>query len=156
MKKSVYVYVTGEVYHPGVQELAVGERWVTAVGQAEPKRGADLTVINLAAKVQDQQMILVPAVEPVQSGSSGRAGRSRRTGGSNAIMKGPGGSDSVRLNLATAQELDSVLPGIGPELARRIIDYREKHGPFSSVDQLKNVSGIGEKKYGQLKDRVSL
>jgi competence protein ComEA len=136
------VYVTGAVLHPGVVRLAEGERVVDAIEEAGgPLPDADLESLNLAQTVQDGQKVMVP--------KQGQGGE----GGTGAGTDAEGGK--VSINSAGARELEE-LPGIGPTLAERIIAYREKMGGFKSVEELKQVSGIGEKKFAELEDLIEL
>jgi competence protein ComEA len=143
----IIVDVTGWVRRPGVYEFRQGDRVIDAVRMAGGgKPGADLTSINLAALLTDGQQILVP-----------RKGKAGVVAGSAGGI-GPAGSGTdalINLNTATLDQLES-LPGIGPSLGQRIIDYREEHGPFRSVDDLLNVSGIGEKRLADLRSKVTV
>jgi competence protein ComEA len=142
----VIVHVAGLVRRPGVYELPEGSRVIDAIEAAGgAKAGADLAALNLAAVLADAQQILVP-----KRGAGGDGG-----GGSGG--GGPGGGDSglVNINTASLEELET-LPGVGPVLAQSIIDYREEHGPFTRIEDLMNVSGIGEKRFEDLKDKVTV
>lgn len=136
----IVVHVAGWVHRPGVYEFGQGDRVIDAVRRAgEAKRGADLTSLNLAALLVDGQQIVVlkrgqpPSLQP-PSGT---------------------GEALVNVNTATIDQLES-LPGIGPTLAQRIIDHREEHGPFRSVDELLDVSGIGDQTLAELRPRVTV
>jgi competence protein ComEA len=149
----VVVHVVGRVRHPGVRQLPLGSRVadaVAAAGGAAAK--ADLSALNLARVLVDGEQVRVPAVgealvPPVPSGPGGGGGSGAGSAG------GPGAK--VSLNTADLAGLDS-LPGVGPVLARRILDWRTAHGRFTSVDELGEVSGIGEKLLAQLSPLVSL
>jgi competence protein ComEA len=134
----LYVDVAGEVRRPGLYRVARGARVAAAVGLAGGfTRHADSTQVNLAAPLQDGQQVIVP---------SGGAGGAVAAGGA-----GPGaGKRPVSLAMATAEDLDS-LDGIGPTLAQRIVQYRQAHGGFHSIDELRQVDGIGDKRFQQLK-----
>jgi competence protein ComEA len=133
----LYVDVAGEVRRPGLYRVARGSRTAAAVGMAGGfTRSADSTQVNLAAPLQDGQQVIVPA-----------------RGASGAVASGSGASDGKRpvsLATATADDLDS-LDGIGPTLAQRIVEYRQAHGGFHSLDELRQVDGIGDKRFQQLK-----
>lgn len=129
------VDVAGRVRHPGLVRLPMGARVddaLRAAGGALP--GVPLVELNLARKLADGEQVLV---------------------GVTATATGPGGSTLLNLNTATVSDIDG-LPGIGPVLAQRIIDWRTEHSHFASVDQLREVSGIGESKYSALKAKVTV
>ncbi|MDD3717182.1 MAG: helix-hairpin-helix domain-containing protein [Actinomycetota bacterium] len=135
------VHVSGAVAHPGVVLLAPGDRVIDAVEAAGgPLPEADLERLNLAQPVQDGQKVEVPL-----QGEQGE----QATGGTGEVGR------KINLNTADRRSLEG-LPGIGPTLADRIIAYREKKGGFSSVDELKRVSGIGEKKFEEIRDLVEV
>jgi competence protein ComEA len=135
----VVVHVVGAVQLPGLYRLARGTRVADAVARAGGATAkADLALINLAALVSDGQQVVVPARAPPGSPSA--------TGGASA---GP-----VHLNSATIEQLDA-LPGVGPVTAQKIVDYREKHGAFSSVRELDAIPGIGPARLEQLTELVA-
>ncbi len=141
----VVVHVVGQVRRPGVRHLPAGSRVadaVAAAGGATSK--ADLGAVNLARVLVDGEQVRVPArgeaVAP--TGAGGAAG-------------GPPGGGRVPLNTADAAALDT-LPGVGPVLAARIVEWRTSHGRFTSVDELAEVSGIGEKLLAQLRPLVTV
>ena len=145
----IIVDVAGWVRRPGVYEFRQGDRVVDAIRMAGgAKHGADLMSINLAALLTDGQQIVVLR--------RGRAGPSGAAGGGGSGPPGTGGAEPlVNLNTATVDQLES-LPGIGPALAQRILDYRQEHGPFRSVEDLTKVSGIGEKRLADLRSKVTV
>lgn len=133
------VDVEGKVHRPGLVRVPDGSRVddaIRAAGGLLP--GVSTASLNLAQKLSDGQQVLV-GLGPAPAPGSGTGGAA------------PGGL--LDLNLATAEQLDG-LPGIGPVLAQRIVDWRTEHGRFASVDQLREVSGIGESKYSSLKAKV--
>ena len=143
------VHVAGAVREPGVYRLAAGARVQDAVRRAGgPRRGADINAINLAATVADGQQIVVPSRASVLSGAP------RAAAGPGTGATGPeGGGAPISLNSATAEQLDT-LDGVGPATARKIIDWRTRHGGFRSVADLSQVPGIGPKKLAALRDKV--
>ena len=129
---TIVVHVAGAVARPGVYTLLPGDRVADAVRRAGgPTDDAELDRVNLAAFITDGQRIHIPGPDE------------------------DGGSSTVNLNYAGQRELES-LPGIGPALAGRIIDYRERNGPFSSIDELLGVPGIGPSTLERLRELVSL
>ncbi|MBB2987048.1 helix-hairpin-helix domain-containing protein [Terracoccus luteus] len=155
----VVVHVVGQVARPGLVRLPAGSRVADAlVAAGGATRAADLTSLNLARVVGDgeQLHVLRPGETPppvVAGGGLGAGGTAG--GGSAAGGAGPSGGAPavVDLNGADLGALDS-LPGVGPVLAQRILDWRAEHGRFSSVDELGEVSGIGDKLMAQLRPRV--
>lgn len=156
---AVRVHVVGRVRSPGVVRLQAGDRVqdaVRAAGGAAP--GADLNRVNLARAVQDGEQVRVPrpgekVTEPPAAGAATASGTSPPgTGG--AGTSGAGGSGvQVDLNSADESALDA-LPGVGPVIAGRIVQWRTEHGRFSSVEELSEVSGIGEKAMERLRPLV--
>jgi len=139
---SIVVDVGGRVRRPGLVTLPLGSRVADALRAAGGAlRQHDLLSMNLAAKVSDGQLLLVGV-----PGATATTGAAAGAGGST----GP-----VNLNTATAEDLDA-LPGIGPVLAQHILDWRTAHGSFSSVDQLRDVSGIGDSTFADLAPLVTV
>jgi competence protein ComEA len=135
----VVVHVVGAVQVPGLYRLARGKRVADALARAGGATAkADLALINLAALVSDGQQVVVPARAP--------------PGAAPAAGEAAGGP--VHLNSATLEQLDA-LPGVGPVTAQKILDYREKHGAFSSVRELDAVPGIGPARLEQLTELVA-
>ena len=146
----ITVYVTGKVRKPGVLVLPGGSRIVDAIEAAGGLRpGAKPGALNLARRLVDGEHITVGASSAAMPGG-GPAGA--HPAGPGPALGGAGGP--IDLNLATAEELDQHLPGVGEVLARRIVEYREAHGGFRSVEQLRDVTGIGERRFAELKDKV--
>jgi len=145
------VQVAGEVARPGVYRVPAGARVNEAVQRAGGlTRRADQAGVNLVARVQDGQQVIVP-----RRGAAGAAVASAGSGGGGAGAGGGGSSGRpVSLSSATVAQLDG-LDGIGPTLAQRIVDYRQTHGGFRSVDQLRDVSGIGDKRFEALRKAVT-
>jgi len=145
----IQIYVTGAVEKPGVYRLPSEARVYEAIDMAQSLPTANLKNINLALKLEDGQAIVVPAIGEEPSSDSQGAGIISATASSSM-----GGSGKVNINTASVQELDEKLPGIGPTLAQRIVDYRKLHGPFAKIEDLNDVSGIGDQKYAEIKDII--
>jgi competence protein ComEA len=148
------VHVVGQVVRPGLVRLRQGARLADAIAAAGGARpGADLAALNLARLVIDGEQIRVPRPGEVLASGSGVAGPPGSAGGAGGSPSGSGAP--LSLNSADVAALDA-LPGVGPVLAQRIIDWRTAHGRFTSVDELGEVSGIGDKLLAQLRPRVTL
>jgi competence protein ComEA len=142
----ILVDVAGWVRRPGVYEFVPGARVIDAIEAAGGARsGAALEALNLAAPLVDGTQILVP--------KRGQAPPSAAAGAAGAGTAAGGGL--INVNTASAAELET-LPGIGEVLAQRIIDHRTEHGPFASVDDLLDVSGIGEVTLAEIRDLVTV
>jgi competence protein ComEA len=155
----VVVHVAGAVAAPGVVRLGNGSRVVDAVTAAGGLRAdADPDRVNLAATLVDGQRVVVPIVgQPIPAEVAPAPVPS--SGGTTTAAGASSGAAStgapVDLNTATAEQLDA-LPGVGPSTAAAILDHRSSAGPFTSVDQLLDVRGIGEAKLEALRDLVSV
>lgn len=157
-EKTIAVYVTGEVKNPQVVELKEGSRLNDAVQLAGGlTEKADSEAVNLAMTVSDGAQYVIPAVgeelKVVDSnGSSNNAENSQGTTPSNSNTSQ---NQEGKININTAdQKLLMELDGIGEALSERIINYREENGGFKSIEELKNVDGIGDKRYAAIKDKV--
>ena len=150
----VTVHVAGAVRRPGVYRLAAGARVDDALRSAGGARDrADLTAVNLAAKLEDGRQVLVPERAAAPSAGGGASG------GATGAPAAPGGGGAaaapINLNTATLEQLDT-LDGVGPGIAQRILDYREQHGGFSRVEELGEVPGIGAKRLATLTPLVTV
>jgi competence protein ComEA len=173
--QQIVVFVSGAVQNPGVYKLNPGERIGDAVNLAGGIRedGAD-DYVNLAAQVKDGQQIKIPTIEEARNliargeGDGFGVGTGDGTDTANAGAAAGGVNDSmatgtsrnipavnakVNINTANASSLQT-LNGIGPATAQKIIEYRNTHGAFTSIEALKQVSGIGEKKFAAIADMI--
>ena len=135
---TVLVDVEGAVRRPGVVRLPAGSRVIDAVEAAGGVRDGHRPVVNLARAVVDGEQLLI--------------GQNGETTGS---MGSTGSNGKIDINAATASQLDA-LPGIGPVLAQRIVEYRTAHGRFSALRDLQKVPGIGDSKYANLAGSISV
>jgi competence protein ComEA len=169
----IWIDVAGAVRRPGLYSLPAGSRVAAALERAGGAlRRADTAAVNLAAKLVDGQQVLVPARGPggaaaFAGGSpAGRVGGGTGTGGAtgaapsgangaaSAASAGLGPGARISLSTASPEQLEE-LDGIGPALAGRIVAYRQAHGGFRSIDQLQEVSGIGEKRFEAMRGSVA-
>ncbi|TRV82126.1 ComEA family DNA-binding protein [Streptomyces sp. 130] len=137
----IVVDVSGKVRDPGLRRLPAGSRVddaLTAAGGARP--GTDLAGLNRARVLMDGEQIVVGAPPVPAPAPGGLAGDGA-------------GAGPVSLSTATAEQLEG-LPGVGPVLAQHIVDYRTQHGGFRSVDELREVNGIGDRRFADLRPRV--
>jgi competence protein ComEA len=159
------VDVVGEVRQPGVQRVPAGARIADVVAAAGGLTDrADRARINFASPVVDGERVFVPAVGQQvpavvvgtpPSGTASAMPPAAGGGGTGAAGSPATPAAPVNLNTATLEVLDT-LPGVGPTTAQAIIDHRTEHGPFTSVDQLLDVRGIGDAKLAELRDRVTV
>jgi len=147
---TITVFVSGEVNNPGVVTIESEKRLSDVVeilgGTTE---NADLNKVNLAMKLEDESHYIIPKI-----GESVEIYSDDMPINSNEIIEDEK-SNLVNINKATIQELDT-LPGIGEATANKIINYRDENGDFKSIDEIKNVNGIGDKKYEELKSLISI
>ncbi|MFI1508998.1 MULTISPECIES: ComEA family DNA-binding protein [unclassified Streptomyces] len=153
----IVVDVSGKVRKPGIHRLPAGSRVVDALVAAGGVRpGADTDGLNRARFLVDGEQVVVgvPSAAGAAAGAGPGAGSGAGSAGS-AGTAGPGGGPAVpvSLNTATVDQLEA-LPGVGPVLAQHIIDHRAQHGGFRSVDELRDVNGIGERRFADLRNLV--
>ena len=144
----VVVAVVGEVANPGLMTLNEGSRIADALQIAQPLPHADLLAHNQAQLLVDGQQIHVQAI-----GATPPAGGASQAGGAEGAA--PAESGTVSLNSASASEL-TALPGVGEATAASIVAHREANGPFTAVEQLTDVRGIGPAKFEAMRDMVGL
>jgi competence protein ComEA len=147
------VHVAGRVLRPGVVHLPAGARVIDAVAAVGGvTAGADAARINLARPLADGEQVLVLAEgEPAPALGPGSVGPPAGAGAPASV----GGPALVDLNTATLADLDT-LPGVGPVLAQRILDWRRTNGRFTSVDELREITGVGEKRLADLRGKVTV
>ncbi|NSC21688.1 ComEA family DNA-binding protein [Streptomyces albus subsp. chlorinus] len=152
--KRLVVDVSGKVRDPGVHHLPAGSRVADALDAAGGlRKGADTSELNQARLLVDGEQIVVG--EPGKGGAAAAPPPGAASAGG-AAAGGAGGASGapVSLSSATPEQLET-LPGVGPVLAQHIVDYRTEHGGFTSVDQLKEVNGIGEKRFADIQPQVT-
>jgi competence protein ComEA len=169
-KPLIWVDVAGAVRRPGLYSLPDGARVAAALERAGGVSGrAERAAVNLAAKLMDGQQVFVPARGSAAGGAGGAGAAVGGAGAGGAgVASGAGASGSglsadgasggagarISLSSATQSQLEE-LDGIGPALAQRIIEYRDQHGGFRSIDELQEVSGIGAKRFEALKGSIA-
>jgi competence protein ComEA len=151
----VFVHVVGAVSQPGMVELVQGARIQDAVTAAGGfTEDADQLSVNLARVVTDGEQIVIGSLNADSAASNASAGSSSSgstaNGSSNVSSNG-----KVNINTATSEQL-CTLSGVGESTAAKIIAYRQQNGSFSSIEDLKNVSGIGDKKFAAIKDSITV
>ena len=149
--KEIVVYVAGAVNRPGVVQLAEGARAkdaVDACGGFLPT--ADTNGVNLAQKLKDGMQVTVPEKSPQGTAVQGAAVQGAQAGAAKPLPDG-----MVNINTADEKELDK-LPGVGPAMAKRIVEYRTENGAFQAPEEIKRVKGIGDAKYEKMKDKIAL
>lgn len=165
----VRIHVAGFVAKPGVYRLSGDARVNDALAMAGgAKPGADLEQLNLAAKLVDGTQLYVPGKKPAESAKvaepyqGGPRAPVSQTYAARPVDVQPGGGgsknpapNSVSLNTASKAQLEQ-LPGVGPSTAQKILDYRQEHGGFSSIDELMAVKGIGPKKMEAMRKYLRL
>jgi competence protein ComEA len=145
----IVVDVSGKVREPGIHRLPAGSRVADALSAAGGVRpGTNTDGLNRARFLVDGEQVIVGAPAAVPGAASGTG-----TGTGGAAVPGAAPAAPVSLNTATVEQLDT-LPGVGPVLAQHIIDYRTQHGGFRSVDELREVNGIGDRRFADLRNLV--
>ena len=149
----ILVFVNGQVARPAVYELPPGSRVEAAITAAGGfTEEANTAVVNLAQPLNDGAQVYVPGAEEnwpaagvVVNPAAGAAARS----------PGNGAVGLININTATIEELDA-LPGIGPSIAQKIVEYRESNGPFATIESIMDVPGIGEAKFAQIREQITV
>jgi competence protein ComEA len=140
---TIKIHITGEVLNPDMYEIEEGSRIDDAIKIAGgPTENADFNKINLAYELSDGEKIYIPSIFDEEDEYTVSSNEEKNSG-------------KININKANSEELQTIT-GIGPSLASKIIEYRETNGKFNSIEELKNVSGIGDKKYETIKEYVTL
>lgn len=149
--KKITVYVSGAVNEPGIVTLNEGDRLAKAVEKVGgTTKKADLNGINMAIKLQDEMHYIIPRIgelvkdsasEVVSEGNFNQAESSK--------------TSQININTATIEELDK-LPGVGEATANKIVNHRSESGEFKSIEEIKNVNGIGDKKFEEMKNLICI
>ena len=149
--KEIFVHLSGAVNKPGVLKLSEGTRVYEAVEMAGGLEvDADSSGINLARTLQDEERIHIPREGEIQTNPVQYANPATQSIGGETRQSG-----LININTADSASLQT-LTGIGPSTAEKILDYRQSSGPFRSIEQIKEVSGIGEKTYQKFKDKICI
>ena len=153
--KKITIYISGEVKKPGVVELNGNDRLMEGVNLCGGlTEGADLNAINLAMKIKDEGHYIIPKIgDKTEVKNSQEVDVIKKTDELININSDETKNDKINLNTATITELDS-LPGFGEVTAQKIIDYREENSKFNSIEEIKNIKGIGEKKFNNVKEYI--
>ncbi len=154
----VIIHITGSVKNPGIVKLKEGSRIEDAIEAAGGlTENADITKVNLAYIVEDGTKIKIPSASEEDIGDEDIIDSKS---GDNIIIEentvsSNNSTQTININKATEKEFET-LPGIGPSLASKIIEYRNQNGKFGSIEDIKNVNGIGDSKYEKIKDLITV
>jgi len=151
----IYVDIAGEIKFPGVYEMENGDRVFQLIEKAGgATENADISSINLSKKLTDGEKIIIFAKRNLID-SETTSSSTTQSNTSSSVNSPTKKSNLININTASQKELEE-LSGIGPVLAQRIIDYREKNGYFSTIEDIKKVSGIGDKRFEAIKDSITV
>ncbi|WP_290459812.1 DUF655 domain-containing protein [Romboutsia ilealis] len=149
-KKTITVFISGEVKNPGVVAIDAEKRLSDAVNElGGTTENADLNKVNLAVKLKDESHYIIPKI------GDNLESHNKETFENNIENDLNNKNNLININTASIQELDA-LPGVGEATANKIVNYREEKGKFNSIEEIKNVNGIGDKKYEELKTLISI
>lgn len=157
-ENTIIIHITGSVKKPGIVKLKEGSRIEDAIEEAGGlTENADITKVNLAYIVEDGTKIKIPSSSDEEIGDEEII--DNRSGENIIVEENTISSNKnnqiVNINKATEKEFQS-LPGIGPSLASKIVEYRSQKGKFESIEDIKNVTGIGSSKYENIKDLITV
>ncbi|WP_195937742.1 helix-hairpin-helix domain-containing protein [Romboutsia sp. 1001713B170131_170501_G6] len=146
--KEIRIFVSGEVKNPGVVTIENSKRLIDAIdllgGFTEE---ADLNKINLAMTIEDEMHYIIPKIGEEINNNNENATQNN--------IKSQEGNSKININIANVSDLDK-LPGVGEATANKILNYREEKGQFKSIEEIKNVNGIGDKKYEDIKEMITI
>ena len=153
----IVIHISGEVTNPGVISLKEGARVIDAINNAGGLTSkADISKVNLAYVLEDAQKIYIPSIDDKEDSVYILEG----SGDTEIVTSGAGNTENkkegklmININTATEEQLQE-LAGIGDSIAKRIVDYRKENGKFNSIEDIKNVSGIGDAKFNKIKDNI--
>lgn len=159
-KVSEFVDIKGAIVNPGMYEITENTRLGDIVKKAGGFENANENCINLAQKLEDAQMVVIPSKnekceKQTIDNSQNNSENMQTADASQNNTQENGNTNKININTATVQELQT-LEGVGETRAKDIIEYREKNGDFKDISEIQNVSGIGEKTYEKLKDKISI
>lgn len=152
----IIVHITGAVKKNGIVKLIQGARIYDAIEMAEGSlENADLSKINLAYTLEDGQKIYIPFIGEAIENSEEQEYITSNFGNNSSIIQDNNKGESGKVNINTANQTElETLPGIGTATAEKIIDYRNKNGKFSTIEDIQNVKGIGQAKYENIKENI--
>ena len=147
--KVITVYISGEVNKPGIVTLSDGDRLSTAVEKVGgTTKKADLNGVNMAVKLQDEMHYIIPKIGDIAREDNSKLETNDNTNQNEALK-----TSQININTATIEELDK-LPGVGEATANKIVSHRNDNGEFKNIEEIKNVNGIGDKKFEAMKELI--
>lgn len=151
-ENKIYVHVSGEVNNPGLIEACNGDRIIDVIEKAGGfTTEANVNKINFAYQIEDGQKIIIPNIN--ENAQQNEDEEHVVFGAGENVVENDKYNSKININKATQTELET-LSGIGPSMANKIIKYRDENGRFKTIEDLKNVPGIGEAKYNSIKDEI--
>lgn len=155
-EEQIVVHIAGQVNKPGIVKIQDGARIADIIESAGGlTQEADITNINLAYIVEDGQKIVIPSKQEIEQEEYRMTQKGETIVQENKNIEKSGGNVMININKASQSELEQ-LQGIGPSTALKIIEYRKENGNFNSIEEIKNVPGIGDAKYEGIKDNISV
>lgn len=153
----IKVHISGAVEKEGVIELESNSRIADLIEKAGGiKQNAYMKEVNLASKLEDGEKVYIPTKEEYEKDKKQETATNMVISNKQELVTGnKQSSNKININTATQEQLDN-LPGVGASTAQKIINYRKENGKFKKKEDLKNVSGIGDSKYNQLKDLIEI